>query len=55
MKAEKIIRIIITMYITCLYNFQLHNFLLCRNREHEAKKPYVDTCKSFHSFSIFSG
>ena len=29
--GNKIIRIIITMYITCLYNFQLHYFFLCRN------------------------
>ena len=34
--GNEIIGIIITMYITGLYNFQFHLTLLCRQRQHKA-------------------
>ena len=51
----KIVRIIITMYVTCFHNLQLHHLFLRRNRQYETEKQAINKSYSFHSFSIFSG
>ena len=51
----KIVRIIITMYVTRFHNLQLHHLFLRRNRQYETEKQAINKSYSFHSFSIFSG
>ena len=50
---NKIMGIVVPMYVTGLYYLQLNDLLLCRNRSEQQEKPYKATNSSLHTLIFF--